>query len=100
MHLRTRRKSHGWQLHPWVDSDFGLSFSGKPQERETFSVIVWGATLGTRNDTKHNEGLFCMLRYGEARSSWNEKMRGSGRVSNISKPMVQSPTWNLGTLVT
>jgi hypothetical protein len=99
MHLRTRRKSHSFHLHPWVDSDFGLAFSGKPQERETFSVIVWGATLGTRNDTKHNEGLFCVVRYGAAKSSWEDKLRGTGRVSNTSKPMVQTPTWNLGVLV-
>lgn len=90
---------HSWNLHPSLDSDFGVPSSGKPQEHETFSVIVWGATLETRSDTKHNEGLFCVLRYGSAKSPWDEKMRGTGRISNTSKPMVQSPTWNLGTLV-
>jgi len=96
---KLRQRLH-WNLHPWVDSDFGLAFSGKPQERETFSVIVWGATLGTRNDTKHNDGLFCILRYGPAKSLWDEKLRSTGRVSNTSKPMSLSPMWNMGTLVT
>lgn len=91
---------HSWNLHPWVDSDFGLAFSGKPEERETFSIIVWGATLETREDTKLNEGLFCVLRYGPPKSSWDDKIRGTGRISNTSQPMARSPTWNLGTLVT
>jgi len=77
-----------------------LAFSGKPQDLQTFSVIVWGALLGTRNDTKHHDGLFCILRYGPPKSSWDEKLRGTGRISNTSKPREEAPTWNLGTLVT
>jgi hypothetical protein len=106
-HLRSRAqlrrlaagKLHSWNLHPWVDSDFGLGVSGQPQEWDTFSVIVWGATLGTRNE-KNNDGLFCNLRYGPAGTTWDEKLRGTGRISNTSEPMARSPTWNLGTLVT
>lgn len=94
---RLRRRLHNRNSHPWAD---GLFVNAKPEERETFSVIVWGATLGTRNDTKHHEGLFCIARYGSAKSSWDEKLRGTGRVSNTSKPMTTSPTWNLGMLVT
>lgn len=93
-HLRSRAqlrtKHHSWNLHP---DDVGL-------KQETFSVIVWGATLGTRNDTSHNKGLLCTVRYGRARTPWDEKLRGTGRISNTSEPMADSPTWNLGTLVT
>merc|ERR1719506_1692243 len=94
-HSRSRahfmRKLHNQNMHPWLSSEVG-----KPQERETFSVIVWGATLWTRDDTKHHDGIFCMIRYGMPQTSWDAKLLGTGRMSNTSKPMVRSPEWDLG----
>lgn len=77
-----------------------MSLPSKPQGNDTFSVIVWGATLGTRDDAQRNEGIFCIMRYGDAGTSWDEKLRGTGRVSATSTPGARSPTWGLGALVT
>jgi hypothetical protein len=33
-------------------------------------------------------------RYGAAKTSWDQKLRGTGRISNTSKPLELSPTWS------
>lgn len=95
-----RRELPSWELNPWAEDGFGYTPPDKVQGNDTFSVIVWGATLGTRDDAQRNEGLLCILRYGAAGTSWDDKPRGTGRVSTTSTPGARSPTWNLGALVT
>lgn len=89
------RKLHGWNAH----GGLARELPEKLEELQTFSVIVWGASLHMHKDTNGSEGYFCALRYGSAKTSWDDKLRGTGRISNISNHSTISPVWNVGTWV-
>jgi len=90
------RKLHGRNAHP---SGLMRELSEKPAELQTFSVIVWGASLRMHKDTNISEGFFCALRYGSPKTSWDQKLRGTGRIGNISNHSTMSPVWNAGAWV-
>jgi hypothetical protein len=73
---------------------------------QAYSVIVWGVSFSS-GSAEH--GIYCVMRYGKANSPWDEKLRGTGRISETAAPkLVKSGqhgssnkvvTWNLSTIV-